>query len=271
MSRRGGSRIEEKQEEYIERRREIRKRLLELAPPEFEDQNPHADLWGWYAYWRDNLPTYADRRAYVRNLYSPLIAVLEAPVLTTPATQPATKRTYSETVDLADPEVPDWDLAFEVERLLRPYAVGGQVWAEATDSHGEYVAQDVETLRLETEARGETLESLSVSARAPEPATSTDRKLGATQWRVGGSAAFVSSGEEAIFQEVKRRLEDMFAAAAARRPRPPDELEEPLQGAQPSFWANHGARIEKWALALVPVVLGVVLTVLLTAWLIGQD
>jgi hypothetical protein len=70
----GGPRIEDKQPEYKARRRQVREGLRRLG---LEDPNPHGDLWAWHGYWSQHLPTYASRRAYVRELYQPLLDALE--------------------------------------------------------------------------------------------------------------------------------------------------------------------------------------------------
>lgn len=70
----GGPRIEDVNGEYKERRREIRK-LLQMCG--LEDPNSFADLWVWYGKWSRDLPTYASRRAYLRNLYGSLLEAID--------------------------------------------------------------------------------------------------------------------------------------------------------------------------------------------------
>jgi len=36
-------------------------------------ENSHDDLWDWYHYYKEHLPTYQERRAYVRGLFAPTI------------------------------------------------------------------------------------------------------------------------------------------------------------------------------------------------------
>jgi hypothetical protein len=67
----GGSRIQEKNEEYKSRRIMI---LSELHALDLLDPNSYADLWSWYGKWSDgSLPTYQSRRDYVTNLYQPIL------------------------------------------------------------------------------------------------------------------------------------------------------------------------------------------------------
>jgi hypothetical protein len=70
----GGPRIEDRQKEYRTRRRQIREELRRLG---LEDPNPYGDLWAWYGYWSQQLQGYASRRAYIRELYQPLLDALE--------------------------------------------------------------------------------------------------------------------------------------------------------------------------------------------------
>jgi hypothetical protein len=49
--------------------------------------NPFFNLWDWYAFWKDKLPTYADRRKYVRDLFAGSIAAVA-----TRSTLPTTHR-----------------------------------------------------------------------------------------------------------------------------------------------------------------------------------
>jgi hypothetical protein len=67
----GGPRIQSKNEEYRERRGVLRDKLQSLGK---RDPNPFADLWEWYARWSSgDLPSYQDRREYVRALYRELL------------------------------------------------------------------------------------------------------------------------------------------------------------------------------------------------------
>ena len=70
----GGPRIEDVNTEYKERRREIRKVLQAYG---LEDPNSFADLWVWYGKWSRDLSSYASRRAYLRELYGPLLEAID--------------------------------------------------------------------------------------------------------------------------------------------------------------------------------------------------
>ncbi len=61
--------------EYVQHRKEIKIKLNKLG---LEDPNPFPDLWNWHQQWTKEkaLPTYSSRRAYVTNLYQPLIDTL---------------------------------------------------------------------------------------------------------------------------------------------------------------------------------------------------
>ncbi|MDP8259544.1 MAG: hypothetical protein P9L96_00850 [Candidatus Gygaella obscura] len=67
----GGQKIQQVNEEYIERRERIRAVLKILN---IEDPNPYTDLWDWYGKWSSgDLPTYQSRRQFIRDLYVPLL------------------------------------------------------------------------------------------------------------------------------------------------------------------------------------------------------
>ncbi|HEU5371098.1 MAG TPA: hypothetical protein VFU51_01785 [Gaiellaceae bacterium] len=70
----GAPRIEDKQREYVARRKKIRAELRRFG---LEDPNPYGELWLWYGYWSQHLPNYVSRRAYVSALYQPLLDALE--------------------------------------------------------------------------------------------------------------------------------------------------------------------------------------------------
>lgn len=71
----GGPRIQEKNQEYQERRRILRAALIKMR---IDDPNPYTDLWDWYGKWSSgDLPNYQSRRQYISNLYKPLIDYLE--------------------------------------------------------------------------------------------------------------------------------------------------------------------------------------------------
>jgi hypothetical protein len=67
----GGPRIQEINDYYIAR--EVR--LREMMPADITYDNPDADLWAWYKHWQE-LGGYAGRRAYVRELFTPVITAV---------------------------------------------------------------------------------------------------------------------------------------------------------------------------------------------------
>jgi len=70
----GGPRIQEKNDEYRERRRLIAEKLTEFGKG---DPNTFEDLWAWHGRWSSgDLPNYKSRREYVRELYRPLLTSL---------------------------------------------------------------------------------------------------------------------------------------------------------------------------------------------------
>jgi hypothetical protein len=90
----GGSRIDEVNDYYRARRSRIKQALSVRG---MEDPNPYNDLWDWYRYWREHLPSYSDRRHHVRNLYDGLITNL----ITLPPASVAREATGWERVDRA--------------------------------------------------------------------------------------------------------------------------------------------------------------------------
>ena len=67
----GGPRIQEKNQDYQERRLRIKGGLLRK---QIDDPNPYGDLWEWYGKWSSgDLPTYQSRRQYIGRLYQPLV------------------------------------------------------------------------------------------------------------------------------------------------------------------------------------------------------
>jgi hypothetical protein len=67
----GGSRIQQVNDEYKERRISIISRLQAAG---IQDPNPYSGLWNWYGKWSDgSLPSYQSRRDYISNLYQPVI------------------------------------------------------------------------------------------------------------------------------------------------------------------------------------------------------
>lgn len=67
----GGPRIQEKNQEYKDRRIRLKLFLQKRGLP---DPNPYNDLWSWYGKWSNgDLPTYKSRRIYISELYKPLL------------------------------------------------------------------------------------------------------------------------------------------------------------------------------------------------------
>ena len=67
----GGPRIQEKNDEYQERRLRIKSELSKLK---IDDPNEFFDLWAWYGKWSSgDLPTYQSRREFISDLYQPLL------------------------------------------------------------------------------------------------------------------------------------------------------------------------------------------------------
>jgi len=67
----GGPRIQEVNQDYIERRKRI---AAELRRRSLDDPNPHGDLWAWYGRWSGgDLPSWALRRAHLSEMYNPLL------------------------------------------------------------------------------------------------------------------------------------------------------------------------------------------------------
>ncbi len=67
----GGPRIQDVNEQYIERRSRI---AAELRRRNIDDPNPHGDLWAWYGRWSaGDMPGWNSRRVHVSKMYQPLI------------------------------------------------------------------------------------------------------------------------------------------------------------------------------------------------------
>jgi len=77
----GGPRIQEVNQQYIERRERI---AVELRRRGLEDPNPHGDLWAWYGRWSaGDMPSWASRRAHLSEMYQPLIDQIRSAPSTT--------------------------------------------------------------------------------------------------------------------------------------------------------------------------------------------
>lgn len=68
----GGPRIQEVDDYYRAREARIR----ETVSPGVTYDNPHPDLWAWHQHWSANLPSYKDRRFYVRQIFAPAIEAI---------------------------------------------------------------------------------------------------------------------------------------------------------------------------------------------------
>ncbi len=92
----GGPRIESKNQDYKDRRYQIREKLNDLGK---QDPNPFEDLWAWYGRWRSgDLPSYQSRREYIRDLYQHLLEDLAGADVHNPA-EPSREPTGWEKVD----------------------------------------------------------------------------------------------------------------------------------------------------------------------------
>ena len=65
----GQQRIQDVNDYYIARQ----SRVVDALPEDIEYKNRHNDLWAWFHYWKENFSSYAERRTYVRELFSPSI------------------------------------------------------------------------------------------------------------------------------------------------------------------------------------------------------
>ncbi|MBK7393422.1 MAG: hypothetical protein IPI64_08995 [Chloracidobacterium sp.] len=71
----GKARIEDREDEYRTRRRTISEALKARGMSDF---NPYPDLWDFYSYWKNNFPTYQERREYVSQLFRPVLEQLNS-------------------------------------------------------------------------------------------------------------------------------------------------------------------------------------------------
>lgn len=69
----GGQRIQEINDEYKAKFNAVNKALQRLG---FQNPNQFKDLWDWYGKWSSDFPTYRERRAFIRELYSSLVQTL---------------------------------------------------------------------------------------------------------------------------------------------------------------------------------------------------
>jgi uncharacterized protein (TIGR02391 family) len=76
----GGPRIQDKESEYKKIYLQIESDIsvLNEAGLNIKNNNNFRSLWDWYGYWSTNLPTYASRRQYIREIYSPIVNPIES-------------------------------------------------------------------------------------------------------------------------------------------------------------------------------------------------
>jgi len=86
----GGPRINEKNDEYKQRRLRIKTYLRQVNET---NPNPYSDLWAWYGKWSSgDLPSYQSRREYIGGLYQPLLEKLASDNLR-PLSEPVSEPT----------------------------------------------------------------------------------------------------------------------------------------------------------------------------------
>jgi hypothetical protein len=202
-------------------------------------------------------------------------------------------RSYEERLDdLPRVAVPDWQLIRNLELLLRPYLpvmTSGRpniFWAK--DTEGTYDAASTDELRELAEKQIELPHTIRLHFTSADM-YGRERSFNVyTSSEVGCGATFVNA-EQAVIKELAEKVRDLFDGSALPSPQEQrteqltpgqglayamrevtgvfDEAFDELAGPKgPSFFDRHGARIEKWALAIVPVIVAV----LLTAWIIGK-
>lgn len=67
-----GGRIQEAEEEYKLIYKKVSSALKIL---DIENPNPYRSLWDWYGKWRNDFPTYQERRNYIREMYDSIISL----------------------------------------------------------------------------------------------------------------------------------------------------------------------------------------------------
>lgn len=71
----GGQRIQEVNEDF---QRDYRLAADELEARDIGNPLPYSDLWQWYGKWSADIQGYAPRRAYVANLFEPLLKTIRS-------------------------------------------------------------------------------------------------------------------------------------------------------------------------------------------------
>lgn len=89
----GGKTIQDVEDYYVARGARIADFAKGLSLPY---ENPHASLWDWFHHWKASMPTYAERREYIRNLFKPSLDFVAA---RTPKAPPAREPTGWQRVD----------------------------------------------------------------------------------------------------------------------------------------------------------------------------
>lgn len=94
----GGPRIGEVNHEFQEASRALAEGLSERS---IENPMPYTDLWQWYGRWSNDLPSWASRRAFVAEMFEPLISRIRSGRVTTsePTGWTRVDRTIGETRD----------------------------------------------------------------------------------------------------------------------------------------------------------------------------
>ncbi|MHA6729999.1 hypothetical protein, partial [Devosia sp. A369] len=91
----GGKRIQDVDDYYVAREARISQATTALG---LIYQNPYPGLWDWYNHWRAHLPSYAERREHVRDIFR---VAIDATASRTPKAPPQREPTGWERVDRA--------------------------------------------------------------------------------------------------------------------------------------------------------------------------
>lgn len=70
----GGERIQTVNERYQNLNDTVKSTCAKIGIPY---SNPFVSLWDWYGKWKADFPTYQERREYIRDLFSPILASVE--------------------------------------------------------------------------------------------------------------------------------------------------------------------------------------------------
>ena len=176
-------------------------------------------------------------------------------------------RIFSEKLhDLPSVAVPDWELLERLDELFRPQMPmmtwpGLRPW-QVWDDRGEYDAANFDELRSAVGKQ----ESPPTTIRLGFSTSKLDIVRVYTSTSLGSGGDIESHDEQFVHHHVAR-VRKLFSLAAARYEVPTPPVPPPLPTPEPvtapsspPFWKQHGDRIEKWALVIVPVVLAILLT-----------